>query len=114
MTLAEFKAWFEGFTEDMDGTPNEKQFERIKAKVKDIDGVAVTKTVFVDHYYPPYRPYWSSHRLDVFGVAQNSVGSMAIGKSSMPSIETNNSQSFDSFSAMVDLGKAEYSASLAS
>jgi hypothetical protein len=115
MTLAEFKAWFEGFTEDMDGAPNEKQWKRIKAKVKAIDGVAITKTVFVDHYYPPYRPYWSSQRLDVFGIAQNSVGSsLAVGKSSMPSIETNNGHSFDSFGAMLDLGKAEYTASLAS
>ncbi len=33
MTLAEFKAWFEGFTESMEGAPTEAQFERIKAKV---------------------------------------------------------------------------------
>lgn len=41
MTLAEFKAWFEGFTEDMDGAPNTKQWKRIKDRVKQIDGVAL-------------------------------------------------------------------------
>ena len=64
MTLAEFKAWFEGFTEDMDDAPNEKQWERIKARVKDIDGVAVTREVYVDRYWPRYLPYhqplWNS------------------------------------------------------
>jgi hypothetical protein len=107
MTLAEFKAWFEGFTEAMDGAPDEKQWARIKARVKEIDGVAVTKTVFVDHYYPPYRPYWSSQRLDVFGVCQNASGSAAVGK-------TYDVSGFNSQSAMLDLGKSEYSASLAS
>ncbi len=97
MTLAEFKAWFEGFTEEMDGAPNEKQFERIKAKVKDIDGVAITKTVFVDRYLPA-GPYWHQ-RYDVFGVAQSNAA--AVGKSY-------DVGSFNSQNAMLDLGKAEY------
>lgn len=29
MKLAEFKAWFEGFTEDMDRAPTAKQWKRI-------------------------------------------------------------------------------------
>ena len=111
MTLAEFKAWFEGFTEDMDGTPNEKQFERIKAKVKDIDGVAITKTVFVDRYIETYRrhwpnvPYWNSY--SAAGVIDQGHG---LYSQSTPG----KNDLFNSPAAMVDLGKAEYYASLAS
>lgn len=39
MTLAEFKAWFDGYTESMDGPPSEKQWERIKAKVRGVDDI---------------------------------------------------------------------------
>ena len=97
MTLSEFKAWFEGFTECMDGTPNADQWKRTKARVKEIDGVAVTKTVFVDRYLPAYRPYWAE-RLDVYGV--NTCGS------ALPSM--GKSGAFESHNAMLDLGKAEY------
>lgn len=59
MTLQEFKAWFEGFTESMDKTPTAKQWERIQKRVKEIDGTATSYPVFVDRYYREYRPYWS-------------------------------------------------------
>lgn len=39
MTTQEFKAWFEGFTECIEGTPSKKQWERIKNRVAEIDGV---------------------------------------------------------------------------
>ncbi len=59
MTLAEFKAWFEGYTESMDSTPSEKQWTRIKARVKEIDGTPVTREIFVDRYWPTWpRPLW--------------------------------------------------------
>lgn len=63
MTLGEFKAWFAGFTEGMKGTPNTKQWARIKERVGQIDGAPVTKEVihhWMKHYYPPYYPYWVS------------------------------------------------------
>ena len=44
MTLSEFKAWFEGYTEGLDGAPTEKQFKRIKAKVAEITGTPITQT----------------------------------------------------------------------
>ena len=40
MTLSEFKAWFEGFTEGIVGAPSAKQFE--KAMLKDKDEVEFT------------------------------------------------------------------------
>lgn len=103
MTLSEFKAWFEGFTEDMDGAPNKKQWDRIKARVKEIDGVAVTKTVFVDRYLPPYRPYWEERRI---------YGSVGVVDNSTYCANAMTSQ-FNNHAAMLDLGKAEYSAAVA-
>lgn len=68
MTPAEFKAWFDGFTEGMDGPPSIKQWEKITAKVKQIDGTSVLTPIYVDRWWPtvlprldtsgaPYRPY---------------------------------------------------------
>jgi hypothetical protein len=37
MKLSEFKAWFSGYTESMEGTPSKKQWERIKEQVEAID-----------------------------------------------------------------------------
>lgn len=42
MQVSEFKAWFEGFTEDMTKLPTVKQWARIKARIDEIDGVATT------------------------------------------------------------------------
>ena len=109
MTLSEFKAWFEGFTEGMDGTPNTDQWKRIQARVKEIDGTAITKTVFVDRYLPPYRSYWAD-RLEVFGVSDGtrllSAGKVD-GYQPPPTDIT-----FESHNAMLDLGKAEYSSAM--
>lgn len=63
MTQGEFKAWFEGFSENID-KPNKAQWKRIKARVKDIDGTPVTPTIireYVDRYINRpyyYGPYW--------------------------------------------------------
>lgn len=62
MTLTEFKAWFEGFTEGFDKPPTEKQWKRIKARIAEIDGNPVTERVFIDRYWPSHpRPYWWQH-----------------------------------------------------
>ena len=59
MNLSEFKAWFEGYTENMDGTPNKQQWERICARVKEIvDAPAMSYPIFIDWYVRPYQPYW--------------------------------------------------------
>lgn len=36
MNLPEFRAWFEGFTENMTGAPTERQWERIKEEIENI------------------------------------------------------------------------------
>lgn len=58
MTLNEFKAWFEGFTESMGGTPNAKQWKRIQKRVGEIDGSPITERVYIDRYIEPFRQHW--------------------------------------------------------
>jgi len=66
MTLNEFKAWFEGFIENLNGLPNREEWERICLKIKNVDGDPTTETVFIDRYWAhPGRPWdyptrWSS------------------------------------------------------
>lgn len=59
MTLSEFKAWFEGFTDCMDGAPSEKQWKKITAKVGEITGAPITREVYIQSYRD-VRPYWNS------------------------------------------------------
>ena len=66
MTPSEFKAWFDGFTECMEGQPTEKQWKRIKKRVSEIDDLPITRTIFNDYYVRPYRPYFP---YSSFGVA---------------------------------------------
>ena len=51
MTPTEFKAWFDGFTENIKGVPSAKQWERIKERVKEVEGDA-----YVWRY--DIRPWW--------------------------------------------------------
>lgn len=57
MNLAEFKAWFEGYTENMRDVPSAKQWTRIKARVDEITPQATEVRYFYDHYW---RPYYAS------------------------------------------------------
>ena len=59
MTLSEFKAWFEGFTETMDGPPNSKQWARIQKRIAEIDGEPVPQRVIERHYHD-YHRWWPS------------------------------------------------------
>lgn len=45
----EFKAWFEGFSENMKGPPTKQQWERIQKKVKEISS------------HPSWYPSWYWH-----------------------------------------------------
>ena len=62
MTPLEFKAWFDGFTENLKGPPNAKQWKRICKRVKEIDSTSIFP-LFVERWRP-YRVYfgdaWSS------------------------------------------------------
>lgn len=65
MTPQEFKAWFLGFTEGLDdGLPTQIQWDRIRARVKEIDGQPITYPVYVERWKPyleyPYIAYWGN------------------------------------------------------
>lgn len=116
MTLAEFKAWFEGFTEDMDGAPNEKQWKRIKAKIKDINGASVTPVV-IKEYYDRYRRWWPDGVW--YGAdkpeplrAYYTSGTVDHGNGLRSQSSPGNADIFMSTAAVHDLGKAEYKAML--
>lgn len=108
MTLSEFKAWFEGFTEGIEGAPTAKQFVKIKAKVADIDGAPVTYPIFVDRYW--HRPEWVSPYLYPYTVSLDAVASAPriTGMDQMQARENARVEHlFDSHVAMRDLGRAE-------
>lgn len=103
MTLSEFKAWFEGFTEDMDGPPSEKQWKRVKKRVGEISGFALTERMFVDRFVPshPWRRYheplisYGGGNLSATSCSSNSSGGGV------------RADEFDGHSAMLSLGKAD-------
>jgi len=101
MTLQEFKAWFDGFTENIGERPSAKQWERIQARVKEIDGAAVSYPVFVERYWPRYLPglpYWQQP-------GWNTCQSFASNVK-----DDGHTVSFNSSQAMLALGKADYAA----
>ena len=59
MTLSEFKAWFEGFTEDMEGPPNEKQWKRICERLATVTAPTAFPPTILRDPVPddPFRPY---------------------------------------------------------
>ena len=115
MTPAEFKSWFDGFTEGLAGLPNDAQWGRIKARVAEIDGRATNYPVYVDRYvrpwYPNWEPYWyttndmnlaSSTRLDcsTAGISSDTVKAYFSGEQRSPT-------EFDPAIAFHALGKAD-------
>ena len=61
MTLGEFKAWFDGFCENVVDKPNSKQWMRICERVKEIDDKPVTEHIierWYDRYVYPYMSYY--------------------------------------------------------
>jgi hypothetical protein len=65
MTPVEFKAWFDGFTEAMNGVPTKAQWERIKTRVAEVDGRPV-----VHHVHQTWPMYQPGIRSPLFGQAQ--------------------------------------------
>lgn len=128
MNLSEFKAWFEGFTESMEGPPNAKAWRRIQGRVKEIrDAPPVDRHHFHDYYVNPWwRFYVAPPVLGPYditcGIAQqqgqngsvglltNSVG-LATGNdvNGRPLTATPVPTVFDSSAAFTSLGRAEAS-----
>ena len=97
MTQEEFKAWFDGFCEGITGTPTEKQWKRIQARVKEIDGSRVTERIFIDRYDPyRYYPRWN----EITCAVGTTYAATSAGDAPL----------WNSTSAMLALGKAEAAA----
>lgn len=109
MTPKEFKAWFEGFTEAFDRVPSKAQWERVKARVAEIDGRETTERIYVDRYisrYWPSYPGWqylsrnngSPTFTDTLSQYQGALGATAANGTLT---------SFNATTAMGALGRAE-------
>lgn len=60
MNLPEFKAWFEGFTESMDGPPGEKAWKRIRDRIGSINSdEPTTRHVFHEYYARPWQRWYN-------------------------------------------------------
>lgn len=72
MNLPEFKAWFSGFTENLDGPPTAKQWARIAEKVEAIkDAPAVTVREFHDYHYRPWRRWYDHDPRTLYAVGSS-------------------------------------------
>lgn len=81
MTLSEFKAWFEGFTENIEGEPTAKQWKKIKSRVAEINGNSVTERYFYDHYW--HRPWVGPWYSTTYGLsATAATGALGLATSS--------------------------------
>ncbi len=117
MNLPEFKAWFEGFTENISGVPSVKQWKRICSRVKQIKGEEpTTERVFIDRYIRPYypQPYWS-YPWGNYCVSNSSVSNVSKGSVtvSYQGLENNDSGNYMKWSttsnitAFNQLGKTD-------
>lgn len=103
MTNKEFKAWFEGFTEALSGTPTKAQWARIKERVAEINGEPITERIYVDRYYRYYPPYYTT-----WGMASGSaVGNSSVTLLSQNGNVTHTAVPFSSTHAMYAAGKAD-------
>jgi hypothetical protein len=116
MTPSEFKAWFDGFTEAFEGRiPTKAQWGRIKDRVAEIDGKAVTERVYVDRYYPAYvktypvySPTWTTTTCRAVGASSSTSYSLAAqGSNLLCNGNANLAKAFNSSQAMAELGRAE-------
>lgn len=92
MTPSEFKAWFDGFTEEMKGQPTKAQWARIKERVAQIDGKTVTEYRYYHDYFPRY---WA-----VYNPTTPTYTTTGIGTAGTNAVYCSNS-------AMYTLGQAE-------
>ena len=107
MQVCEFKAWFEGFTEDMTKLPTVKQWARIKARIEEIDGVETTHRYFHDHYWRPYSPYWMTTNIPCGASGGTLTVSTNQQQLSNNSVQFTGTEILNAHQAFTALGKAE-------
>jgi hypothetical protein len=106
MTNNEFKAWFEGFSESIERTPTAKQWEKITAKVKLIDGaVSYPYVVYRDRYVDRY-PVWPYGNVMTTNASMTKGLSAGAATSAMGAdAQLNNTQNMGEF--LRNMGRAE-------
>ena len=97
MRNSEFKAWFIGYAENIYGEPNKKQWKRIKARIKEIDGVETTPMIAREYWRHYYKWPEYGNNLPV-PILCGSSGTQMSGDHTMV---------FNSTDAMRDLGAAD-------
>lgn len=106
MTPHEFKAWFEGFTENIIGTPTDLQWRRVRERVAEINGQPVTEHHFFNNYWPPnyssYRQYLFPNTIIGGGYSMASTANQASSLAGYAQAQT-----FDSANAFSILGTAD-------
>ncbi len=107
MTPKEFKAWFEGFTEEI-RTPTKAQWARIKTRVADIDGVEITEKIYLDRYWP-YQVWPSYTALPTYVPTTPTLPYVVTSPyvTTCGGIGSSSGAQFSSTSAMYVLGKNE-------
>jgi len=108
MKVEEFKAWFDGYTEDLVGTPTITQWEKIKKKVSEIDGTSVN-TVYIDRWYRDYYGYpWRTYPLVTYcSSSGTSVAPLTATSAYLNVSDTITDNTTDTLSLMYSMGKAE-------
>lgn len=105
MTLNEFKAWFEGYTEGLEGAPTKAQFDRIKEKVKEIHGeVPTSYPVFIDRYW---HRRWNDYWTTTGGTLSSPSVTVFASNASLADKGNSVTEVFDPQAAFYALGKAE-------
>lgn len=110
MTLSEFKAWFEGFSENLDGnTPSKKQWARIQERVGQIDGTAVTKEI-IHTWWPQYVPQYVPYSYPITTYRVSGIGGCNTASGQLSTSNNLNNQC-NTYMQLASMGAAE-SASL--
>jgi hypothetical protein len=114
MTNNEFKAWFEGFTEAMDKAPTQKQWSRIKEKVKSIDGT-LSFTQYITRYvdrYPYAYPYYMGQVTSGYAqVVPMNANTTTVNDYSLMNTETTTTAAMNAAQAIADIGRKEFAQS---
>lgn len=103
MNLQEFKAWFEGYVENIGSAPSESQWRRIKKRVSEIDGTATPYPIFIDRYVHP-NPFWWGTLPHNYGLGIGS-GTISSNNKHLCLDATANYSAADAFN---QLGKIEF------
>jgi hypothetical protein len=110
MTLQEFRAWFDGFTENMSEIPTKLQWDRIKSRVKEIDHVAITYPVYIERYWRNVYPQYLHPHPHTYCSSIGHNGSAVLANvGSTVNVKDDGHAVFNSPSAMYELGANEYS-----